>query len=811
MDGRKRNASFNADGDGVDGERGGMEHGVGAGGMQDGEEEEEEEDEDMHDILRGVREEHQEEEEEEVRAMSVEDDEEQECSREDQDEEEEEEEEEVRRMSIEPEPAPRFVVHAPNLISTAPSTQHPALTPPARRAPTVPARSERQLPRPSFASGYSQTHPDADRGQDAWDAEQREEVDEDDEEEQTHVLAGVGERVDSRALLRAAQLDRALIDADADADAEVEVDADGDGASDSDDGGVLGLVKITSADPRAAARAAAILKQHDYDCFTKLRLQRERAKKRHSLAGGTISVVGEQVYFPGSPKPVTMAQLLAEAEREVGAASPPRKDAGMSLSTPLGTGDAYTTPVRASTHSHSHFNFDSASAPFTPAPPLRVGGLVERRPSSGLAREVVLSDDEGQDEDATGQGQDGETGGQRAWTKDDWKALDACFTDERIALVASKASSNAEADAVELAPADVVDVHAVVRRFVRMMGGERAVAQYGDAWGVETLTQRAMALQSKQRAGMVAPPTPRASSTSSPSFASASTTRAPDDDSVFATHKRRPSMEAPDLTPLGRRARKPRLPAPLGTDAPFANLAPEPERRRRLPASLLAPRYSHLLEEAVSVSQGAPPPAEEEPDADVDSSFASSTSASTGVEMPPATPLREKEERAAQRPASLGRRVTGFLFSYLPTLSKTAPPPTRRPAGPARPGLPLPPLDILEKPRGPINTPVRPPLPRTRPPKELVTLQPAPAPPKPPTRIPRAAPPKRLVELQHVVAPEASVRVGPRPRTSSGGSVKDLVKNFEALDGARKRAPEVKRVRSVGEFGNGSKKPMWRP
>ncbi|KAJ7652237.1 hypothetical protein B0H17DRAFT_1101704 [Mycena rosella] len=68
-----------------------------------------------------------------------------------------------------------------------------------------------------------------------------------------------------------------------------------------------------------------------------------------------------------------------------------------------------------------------------------------------------------------------------------------------------------------------------------------------------------------------------------------------------------------------------------------------------------------------------------------------------------------------------------------------------------------------------------------------------------------------MVELQHVPR-------GPRPRTSSGGSVKDLVKNFEALEGARKGAPEVKRVRSVGDFGKrngngtaGAGRPMWRP
>jgi hypothetical protein len=199
------------------------------------------------------------------------------------------------------------------------------------------------------------------------------------------------------------------------------------------------------------------------------------------------------------------------------------------------------------------------------------------------------------------------------------------------------------------------------------------------------------------------------------------------------------------------------------------------------------------------------------------------------AEMAPATPLREREAHLQQHPAptshppapaTIGKRVKGFLFSYLPTLSKTAPPPTRRAPLHAGPRLPLPPLELLEKPRGPVTTPARPPLPKTRAPKELVSLQPAP-PPKPKSLLPRRAPPKRMVELQHVEPPvEEQPRVPfTRPRTSSGGSVKDLVKNFEALRQSTNGA-EVKRVRSVGDFDANNKKPgmaggaarpMWRP
>ncbi|KAJ7469526.1 hypothetical protein FB451DRAFT_1176767 [Mycena latifolia] len=74
------------------------------------------------------------------------------------------------------------------------------------------------------------------------------------------------------------------------------------------------------------------------------------------------------------------------------------------------------------------------------------------------------------------------------------------------------------------------------------------------------------------------------------------------------------------------------------------------------------------------------------------------------AEMAPTTPLRECEVLIAQMrtPATISKRVKGFLFSYLsylPTLAKRTPPaPRPAPAGPVRPHLPLPPPDLLAKP-----------------------------------------------------------------------------------------------------------------
>ncbi|KAJ7726035.1 hypothetical protein DFH07DRAFT_1001928 [Mycena maculata] len=799
--------------------------------------------------------------------------------------------------------------------------QQHAQTPPTRRAPAVPPRGERLVggvverlvlppPPPAASSG------DADSGEDVQMRERqqdRESEEENAKEKEREVLSARGTRQPpasprkststssglevmgfpraspgpfpaatagspflradpARDLASKSVQDRARGEEEVDVDVGEEGEGEGGSDDESDTSGVLGLVKITSADPRAAARAAAILKQHDYDCFT--RLQRPRAR-RHSFAGVGKSapapspssasrsktpqpatskmqdirelrrkharlseqqkpreiskakeqkskekekeekprVVGDHVYFPGSPAPVTTAQLLAEAEAEVSASG------------------------RAASPSASASERDAQESVSARLPALRVS-----------ARDQDLAD--------------GEEDGQREWGKAQWKALDACFTDERIALAAklgivpqvgkqrswnpfstpqrdTPTSSGTEQDgaAVMMAPADAVEPRAVVVRFVEL---------YGDGWDVESLTKRAEALQNKQRAGHVAPPTPRASVSSPfPPVHPLATSHTAFPPAASSTHARRPSTSSPTpmpmltLTPLGR----PRLPPRVGRGAPFSALppTPEPARRRRVPGSLMAPRYLHLLEEAVAVSGGGSGSGrhvhEEESEEDTsftdadksgegsgsveqDSSFASSGDGDD-AEMAPATPLREREallERSAPAPApaTIGKRVKGFLFSYLPlpTLSKTAPPAPTRVAGPSRPRLPLPPLELLEKPRGPITTPVRPPLPKARAPKELVSLVPAPAPAK--KTLPARRPLRRLVDLHHV-APPVEVDVvprGPRPRTSSGGSVKDLVKNFEALDGARKGAAEVKRVRSVGDLNNkknGAARPMWRP
>ena len=60
--------------------------------------------------------------------------------------------------------------------------------------------------------------------------------------------------------------------------------------------------------------------------------------------------------------------------------------------------------------------------------------------------------------------------GPRGWSKSDWKVLDTCYTDERLALGGGS-----------LAPADTVDLGKIVDRFTAKMGGT-VMATMGLSW-----------------------------------------------------------------------------------------------------------------------------------------------------------------------------------------------------------------------------------------------------------------------------------------------------------------------------------------
>ncbi|KAJ4473968.1 hypothetical protein C8J55DRAFT_579026 [Lentinula edodes] len=140
-----------------------------------------------------------------------------------------------------------------------------------------------------------------------------------------------------------------------------------------------------------------------------------------------------------------------------------------------------------------------------------------------------------------------------------------------------------------LAEVDFVDIDVVFQRFIVEMGGDDITNARG--WSRDSLHARAKAIQKKQRAGHVAPPT---------------TPYTP------RTMSREPSssMEVPDFTPRNRRPfplKNPvLLPLPGGSTAPFSSIPEdvvEEPRRHKVPSTLLAPRYSHLLHEAVAISR----------------------------------------------------------------------------------------------------------------------------------------------------------------------------------------------------------------
>ncbi len=141
-------------------------------------------------------------------------------------------------------------------------------------------------------------------------------------------------------------------------------------------------------------------------------------RRRRTLGG----VIGDKVFIPGSPL-MTMPQLLHEAElsveqRERSLHTPSRKesfasDTSFKLPLPVDS-PMFETPGPRRAYPRPTFN-----------------------PS-----------------------------GPRGWGKDDWKLLDACFTDERIAL-----GSNKRIGEATLAPVEDVVLDNVVNRFLDYTGG----------------------------------------------------------------------------------------------------------------------------------------------------------------------------------------------------------------------------------------------------------------------------------------------------------------------------------------------------
>lgn len=236
-----------------------------------------------------------------------------------------------------------------------------------------------------------------------------------------------------------------------------------------------GFVKITSADPRAAARAAAILKQvraiislyaaahrlqHDYECYTKLLLKKHRRaslsdlareSRRRDLSAAAItksavrpkisriSVIDDQVFIPGTPA-TTLPALLQEAEKEVEHQTPGRVWAARALFDAPAPRDLFKTPRPAARPSPLASKIAQTPMPM-PLPIYNVAG-------------------------------------ERVWTKEEWRLLDACFTDQRLDV----AETIPGAEDGALAPVDMISMEDVVDRFVALLGGKDVLVRWGESW-----------------------------------------------------------------------------------------------------------------------------------------------------------------------------------------------------------------------------------------------------------------------------------------------------------------------------------------
>lgn len=217
--------------------------------------------------------------------------------------------------------------------------------------------------------------------------------------------------------------------------------------------------------------------QHDYDCYTKIVMKRRQSEanqrrasnsaiedfakdsRRRNLAPSGVNksvgknrrrstlgmgVIGNRVFIPGTPV-TTLPALLKEAELEV------EREHEHLRETPELASRLWSDRVQLEGTGQR----DPFKTPF-------VDKHRSMTTMSTTSKGAMRSDE----------------GGEQPWTKEEWKYLDACFTDERLDLGAKLHG----AEEGTMAPVDMVSVEAVVNRFVDLIGGTELVESFGDAW-----------------------------------------------------------------------------------------------------------------------------------------------------------------------------------------------------------------------------------------------------------------------------------------------------------------------------------------
>ncbi|KDQ10320.1 hypothetical protein BOTBODRAFT_178337 [Botryobasidium botryosum FD-172 SS1] len=487
----------------------------------------------------------------------------------------------------------------------------------------------------------------------------------------------------------------------------------------SDEGGPP-IVEISSKDPKAAARAAAILKMHhDYIEDGGHFLYRSRRKSNGSFIGNETRSIGsldmdntlnQSTASAGSSRSISrthhysqsaasianastlsLPEIMHEAEMEVMTMSPKIKpwDKGKAMS--------------------PHFGSDFGSPMMIPGPWNTLGA--ESTPAPGRSKDHAFSAFAtprlpARLERSASVNASSFASGPRSWSTEDWKQLEICFVEERrelARLLGMQSSREAEAGGV--------DLENVVARFLQDVDEEYLVGE----WTRDKIMKRALALQIRI--------------------------------------SKQPSRFQ---TPLSRAGS-----SRLRSETPALPETPEYFRKQRAisSASLLAPRYAHLLEEAQAV--------------------AASASASTSViDLTLDTPKRGAKPAESSYSQSfqsqrlvptLGtpsatQRVMNVLGSIWKRAASTPAPDTDGTnAGPRNKG----------KGRA-IPAPQPAPAVQREIPPELRHIEPAPPPARQTNR-------RVVFPLNHVPTPQSKPAPKTIRRTASNGSVKDLVRSFEDI------------------------------
>ncbi|KAH7905052.1 hypothetical protein BJ138DRAFT_1130682 [Hygrophoropsis aurantiaca] len=226
------------------------------------------------------------------------------------------------------------------------------------------------------------------------------------------------------------------------------------------------IIKITSGDPAAAARAAAILRLHDYDCLL------ASSKPTRRLSAPASNAISKKVRRKTIGDVGIMKRTPSVSQRRTSLQGDNR-----SLL------DFFDAPDEFLCEVENRVNDESFYLNHIPKKALAIF------PSPQLARSPHHL--------AT-------TYEQREWYKADWKCLDNCFKEEQISM-GNLLGVGDKTNADEVLAEDVVD------RFVSAMGGRKVLLRLGPSFNRNKLLARVATLRKRRRFDSRTPSLPSSS------------------------------------------------------------------------------------------------------------------------------------------------------------------------------------------------------------------------------------------------------------------------------------------------------------